>query len=142
VDVGGTGGTLAGNALSLAAMRTTLGEVLTDEAFERMTALGERFEAGVRDVIGAHELPWHVVRLGCRIEYLFRPDRARNGHEASQGQDAELDPFIHLYLLNRGVLMTPFHNMALMSPATTQDDVDRHSEVFAEAADRLVGGTT
>jgi glutamate-1-semialdehyde 2,1-aminomutase len=142
VDVGGTGGTLAGNALSLAAMRTTLGEVLTDEAFERMIALGERFEAGVRDVIGSHELPWHVVRLGCRVEYLFRPDRARNGHEASLGQDAELDPFIHLYLLNRGVLMTPFHNMALMSPATTQDDVDRHTEVFAEAADRLVGGTT
>jgi glutamate-1-semialdehyde 2,1-aminomutase len=138
-DVGGIGGTLAGNALSLAAMRATLGEVLTDEAFDRMIGLGERFEGGVRDVITTHELPWHVVRLGCRVEYLFRPDRARTGSEAAAGQDEELDPFIHLYLLNRGILMTPFHNMALMSPATTADDVDRHSEVFAQVADELVG---
>jgi glutamate-1-semialdehyde 2,1-aminomutase len=91
-------------------------------------------------VIERHELPWHVVRLGCRVEYLFRPDRARNGHEAFEGQDAELDPFIHLFLLNRGVLMTPFHNMALMSPATTAEDVDRHTEVFGEAAAALAGG--
>ncbi len=138
-DVGGIGGTLAGNALSLAAMRATLGEVLIDEAFERMIGLGERFEGGVQDVITAHELPWHVVRLGCRVEYLFRPDRARTGSEAAAGQDEELDPFIHLYLLNRGILMTPFHNMALMSPATTADDVDRHTEVFAQVADELVG---
>jgi glutamate-1-semialdehyde 2,1-aminomutase len=139
IDVGGTGGTLAGNALSLAAMRATLGEVLTDEAFEEMIRLGARFEDGVRDVIASRELPWHVVRLGCRVEYLFRPDAARNGHEAFLGQDAELDPFIHLFLLNRGILMTPFHNMALMSPATTEADVDRHTEVFGEAADALLG---
>ncbi len=139
VDVGGTGGTLAGNALSLAAMRTTLGEVLTDEAFERMIALGVRFEDGVRDVIGSRGLPWHVVRLGCRVEYLFRPDPARTGREASDGQDPELDPFIHLFLLNRGVLIAPFHNMALMSPATTEEDVDRHTEVFSAAVDALLG---
>jgi len=139
IDVGGTGGTLAGNALSLAAMRATLGDVMTDEAFEGMIELGERFEDGVRDVITSRELPWHVVRLGCRVEYLFRPEPARNGTEAFDGQDAELDPFIHLYLLNRGVLMTPFHNMALMSPATTAQDVDRHTEVFGQAADELLG---
>ncbi len=138
-DVGGVGGTLAGNALSLAAMRATLGEVMTDEAFERMIALGERFEEGVAGVIDERGLPWHVVRLGCRVEYLFRPDRARTGTEAAAGQDEELDPFIHLFLLNRGVLMTPFHNMALMSPATTAEDVDRHTEVFGEAVDELVG---
>jgi glutamate-1-semialdehyde 2,1-aminomutase len=138
-DVGGVGGTLAGNALSLAAMRATLGEVMTDEAFERMIALGERFEQGVAGVIDDRGLPWHVVRLGCRVEYLFRPDRARTGTEAAAGQDEELDPFIHLFLLNRGVLMTPFHNMALMSPATTAEDVDRHTEVFGEAVDELVG---
>jgi glutamate-1-semialdehyde 2,1-aminomutase len=138
-DVGGTGGTLAGNALSLAAMRATLGEVLTDEAFERMVGLGERFEQGVQEVIDTRELPFHVTRLGCRVEYLFRPERARNGSEAAAGQDGELDLFIHLYLLNRGILMTPFHNMALMSPATTAEDVDRHTEVFAQAADELVG---
>jgi glutamate-1-semialdehyde 2,1-aminomutase len=139
IDVGGTGGTLAGNALSLAAMRATLGEVLTEEAFDRMIELGVRFEDGVREVISSRRLPWHVVRLGCRVEYLFRADPARNGHEAFRGQDAALDPFIHLYLLNRGVLMTPFHNMALMSPATTADDVDAHSEVFGQAVDELLG---
>ena len=139
IDVGGTGGTLAGNALSLAAMRATLGHVLTDEAFARMIDVGARFEEGVRGVIDERELPWHVVRLGCRVEYLFRPDAARNGAEAFLGQDGELDPFIHLYLLNRGVLMTPFHNMALMSPSTTEEDVDRHTEVFASAADELLG---
>jgi glutamate-1-semialdehyde aminotransferase len=138
-DVGGVGGTLAGNALSLAAMRATLGEVMTDHAFDRMIGLGERFERGVQQVVESRELPWHVVRLGCRVEYLFRPDRARDGSEAAAGQDEELDPYIHLYLLNRGILMTPFHNMALMSPATTSDDVDRHSEVFAEMADELIG---
>jgi glutamate-1-semialdehyde 2,1-aminomutase len=138
-DVGGTGGTLAGNALSLAAMRATLGEVMTDEAFERMIELGERFEDGVRGVIDGAEAPWHVVRLGCRVEYLFRPEPARTGREAFEGQDAELDAFIHLCLLNRGVLITPFHNMALMSPATTSEDVDRHTEVFGEAVGRLLG---
>jgi glutamate-1-semialdehyde 2,1-aminomutase len=138
-DVGGVGGTLAGNALSLAAMRATLGRVMTDDAFDRMIELGERFERGVRDVIESRELPWHVVRLGCRVEYLFRPDVARNGAEAAAGQDDEVDPYIHLYLLNRGILMTPFHNMALMSPATTAEDIDRHTEVYAEMADELVG---
>jgi len=138
-DVGGTGGTLAGNALSLAAMRATLGEVLTDEAFVRMIGLGERFEDGVRSVIDSRALPWHVTRLGCRVEYLFRPDPARNGTEAAAGQDPELDGLIHLYLLNRGILMTPFHNMSLMSPATTAEDVDRHTEVFGQAADELAG---
>jgi glutamate-1-semialdehyde 2,1-aminomutase len=136
-DVGGIGGTVAGNVLSLAAARATLSEVLTDEAFERMIALGERFEAGVADVIERHGLPWHVTRLGCRVEYLFRPERPRNGTEAAAGGNALLDRLIHLYALNRGVLLTPFHNMALMSPATTEADVDRHTEVFDEAATEL-----
>ena len=138
-DVGGIGGTLAGNALSLAAMRATLGHVMTDEAFERMIGLGERFELGVQQVIESAGLPFHVTRLGCRVEYLFRPDRARTGAEAAAGQDDELDPFIHLFMLNRGILITPFHNMALMSPATTAEDVDRHTELFAQAADELTG---
>ncbi len=136
-DVGGIGGTLAGNALSLAAMRVTLGDVMTDKAFDGMVALGERFEHGVRSVIESRALPWHVVRLGCRVEYLFRPAVARNGTEAAAGQDELLDPYIHLYLLNRGILMTPFHNMALMSPATTAGDVDRHTELFDEMAGEL-----
>ena len=138
-DAGGVGGTLAGNALSLAAMRATLGEVLTDDAFVRMEELAIRFADGVEDVIASHELPWHMVRLGCRAEYLFRPDAARNGVEAAAGQDDELDGYIHLFMLNRGVLLTPFHNMALMSPATAAEDVDRHTAVFAEAAGELTG---
>jgi glutamate-1-semialdehyde 2,1-aminomutase len=136
-DVGGIGGTVAANVLSLAATRATLAEVLTDEAFERMIGLGERFEAGVVDGIERHGLPWHVTRLGCRVEYLFRPERPRTGSDAAAGADAELDRFIHLYALNRGILLTPFHNMALMSPATTEADVDLHTEVFAEAAAEL-----
>jgi glutamate-1-semialdehyde 2,1-aminomutase len=138
-DVGGVGGTLAANVLSLAAMRATLSEVLTDEAFAGMIALGERFEAGVAEVIERYELPWHVTRLGCRVEYLFRAERARTGAEAAAGGDPLLDRFVHLYALNRGILLTPFHNMALMSPATTEADVDLHSSVFEQAAQDLAG---
>ena len=137
-DVGGIGGTLAGNALSIAAMRATLEGVLTEEAYAAMIPLAERFVGGVEQVIARHEVPWHVTRLGCRAEYQFRPDPPRNGGEAAAGTDPELDAFMHLYTLNRGVLMTPFHNMALMSPATSADDVDRHTEVFASAVGELL----
>ena len=136
-DVGGIGGTVAANVLSLAAMRATLGEVLTDDAFARMIALGERFEAGVAEAIERHGLSWHVTRLGCRVEYLFRRERPRTGSEAAAAGDPELDRLVHLYALNRGILLTPFHNMALMSPATTEADVDLHTSVFDEAAREL-----
>jgi glutamate-1-semialdehyde 2,1-aminomutase len=136
-DVGGVGGTLAANVLSLAAVRATLEHVLTDGAFAHMVELGERFERGVQEAIESSRLPWHVTRLGARVEYLFRPERPRTGSEAAAGGDHLLDRLIHLYMLNRGVLMTPFHNMALMSPATSEADVDRHTEVFAEAAREL-----
>jgi glutamate-1-semialdehyde 2,1-aminomutase len=138
-DVGGVGGTLAANALSLAAMRATLAEVLTDAAFEHMIALGERFEAGVREVIETHGLPWQVSRIGCRVEYLFRPDPPRTGSDAADGADPLLDRLAHLWALNRGILLTPFHNMALMCPATTEADVDRHTHVFGELASALTG---
>jgi glutamate-1-semialdehyde 2,1-aminomutase len=138
-DIGGIGGTLAANVLSLAAMRATLSEVLTEPAFEGMIELGERFEAGVRQVIDEHGLPWHVTRLGCRVEYLFHPERARTGAQAAAAGDAALDRFIHLYALNRGILLTPFHNMALMSPATGAEDVDRHTEMLDAAARELAG---
>lgn len=137
-DTGGIGGTLAANALSLAAMRATLEHVLTEGAYERMIALAERLEWGVKGVIAKHKLPWHVTRVGCRVEYLFRPNPAKNGSEALAGQDPDLDPFIHLYMLNRGILLTPFHNMALMSPATLEEHVDRHTEVFTQAVKELI----
>jgi glutamate-1-semialdehyde 2,1-aminomutase len=133
VDVGGVGGTLAANALSLAAMRATLSEVLTHEAFDRMIPLAERWTEGVEAGIEEAGLPWHVTRLGCRAEYLFGPDRPRNGREAHAAGNVELERYMHLHALNRGILLTPFHNMALMSPATTEADVDRHTEVFREA---------
>jgi glutamate-1-semialdehyde 2,1-aminomutase len=138
-DVGGIGGTLAGNALSLAAMRVTLERVLTEEAYARTITLARRFTDGVERVIAEHGAPWHVTRLGCRAEYLFRPDRPRNGGEAAAGRDGELEALVHLYLLNREILMTPFHNMALMSPATTEADVDAHTEAFDAFAGEVLG---
>jgi glutamate-1-semialdehyde 2,1-aminomutase len=141
VDVGGVGGTLAGNALSLAAARATLGEVLTAQAFEGMTALCERFVAGVREVIAAHGVPWSIVPLGARAELCFAPDPPRTGGASAALHDGPLEDGLHLFLPNRGVLITPFHNMALMCPATTEADVDRHTEVFAEAVAALAGAT-
>ena len=138
-DVGGIGGTLAGNALSLAAIRATLTQVLTDEAFARMIPLAQRFEAGVNDVLAAHAVPWHVTRLGARAEYHFVAQPPRNGSALHDAADPELERFLHLWAMNRGVLMTPFHNMALMSPSTTEADVDRHTEVFAAAIEALFG---
>jgi len=132
-DVGGIGGTLAGNALSLAAIRATLTDVLTEEAFERMIPLAERFEDGVNGVLRAHDVPWHVTRLGARAEYHFLAQRPRNGTDLHDAADPALERFLHLWAMNRGVLMTPFHNMALMSPATIEADVDRHTAVFEAA---------
>jgi glutamate-1-semialdehyde 2,1-aminomutase len=137
--VGGVGGTLAGNALSLAAMRATLEHVLTDDVFEGMIALGARWTDGVTAVIEAHDLPWQVQRLGARAEYWFCPTPPRNGGEAAAASDKQLSRFTHMYALNRGILLTPFHNMALMSPATTEADVDAHTSVFDEMATELVG---
>ena len=136
-DIGGIGGTLAGYALSTAAIRATLGEVLTDDAFDRMIPLAERWEAGVADVIGRHGAPWHVTRLGARAEYHFVARPPRTGGEQAAHLDPDLERFLHLWAMNRGVLMTPFHNMALMSPATTAGDVDRHTQVFDEAVGAL-----
>lgn len=136
-DVGGLGGTLAGNALSLAAMKATLQHVLTDEFYARAIQLQERFTAGVETVIKEFELPWIVKRLGNRSEYWFRPTPPRNGGEAFAAIDHELDRYMHLFTLNRGILMTPFHNMALISPEIKPDDVDYHTKVFREAVQSL-----
>ncbi|GAA3231079.1 transaminase [Actinocorallia longicatena] len=137
VDMGGVGGTLAGNALSVAAMRATLEEVLTDEAFARMHALAARFADGVQDVITRYALPWSITTLGARAEYRFTPSPPRTGGESHAASDPALDDYLHLYLANRGILLTPFHNMALMCPATTEADVDLHHEIFEAAAAEL-----
>lgn len=136
-DVGGIGGTLAGNALSIAAMKATLEHVLTPAFYEKAIALQEKFTAGVESVIAEFNLPWIVKRLGNRSEYWFRPRPPRNGGEAAAAIDHELDRYMHLYMLNRGILMTPFHNMALISPETSAADVDYHTQVFREAVKSL-----
>ena len=137
-DTGGIGGTLAGNALSLAAMRATLDKVLTAPAFERMIPMATRWKAGVEKAIKDFGVPWHVTQLGCRAEYLFAAQEPRNGTEAHDAMDFELERYLHLYAMNRGVLLTPFHNMALMCPATAPDDIDHHTKVFRDGVRALV----
>ncbi|MFJ8548911.1 transaminase [Streptomyces sp. NPDC093676] len=139
VDMGGVGGTLAGNALSVAATRATLEHVLTDQAFAAMDELSRRFEAGVRAGIERWNLPWSVSRLGARSEYRFAYPAPRTGTESAAASDTDLEDYLHLYLANRGLLLTPFHNMALMCPATTDKDVDTHTEVFGAALSELFG---
>ncbi len=138
IDTGGVGGTLAGNALSLAAMRATLTEVLTEAAYARMIPLADRWADGVEDVIREYALSWHVNRLGARAEYTFTPRAPRTGREAADAGDFELEQYLHLYLLNEGFLLTPFHNMALISPATTAADVDAHTKAFRNMCRELV----
>ena len=140
-DTGGIGGTLAGNALSLAAVRATLEHVLTPGLYERTIPLAQRFTEGVESVIARHRLPWIVKQLGCRAEYWFRPEPPRNGGEAVAAVDSELDQYMHLCALNRGILMTPFHNMALIAPDTSEADIDRHTLAFAESVEQLIGDT-
>jgi glutamate-1-semialdehyde 2,1-aminomutase len=137
----GVGGTLSGNALAVAAMRTNLEKVMTEEAYDRMITLAERLANGIKEVLESRGLPWHVIRLGARVEYgySFQPQPPRNGSEAQAGEDLELDRLMHLMALNRGILLTPFHYMALVSPETTENDVDRYNEVFAECVDLLIG---
>jgi glutamate-1-semialdehyde 2,1-aminomutase len=138
IDVAGVGGTLTGSALALAAIRATLSTALREEDFAVAVPLAERFTAGVAGAIEGHGLPWHVQRLGCRAEYWFCPPPP-DGAAAAAAVDEELEAFLHLWCLNRGVLLTPFHNMALFCPAHTEADVERHTEVFSEALDALAG---
>jgi glutamate-1-semialdehyde aminotransferase len=136
-DVGGVGGTLAGNALSLAATRAALTEVLTAGAFEHATAVATRLREGIESVIASSGLPWHVLQLGTRVEYRFPPTPPRNGSESHLIDEPLLERYLHLHALNRGVLITPFHNMLLACPATELADADRHTEVFAEAVEQI-----
>ena len=138
IDTGGIGGTLAGNALSLAAMKATLTEVLTEANFKKMIALGNRWCDGVDSAIKEFGLPWHCSRLGARGEYLFQGSAPKTGREAANAGDFELEQYIHLRLLNDGFLLTPFHNMALMSPDTTEADVDAHTAAFRAMCQELV----
>ena len=137
VDVSGVGGTLTGNALAVAAVRATLSSALRDEDFAYMIPLATAWTDGVQATIDRHDLTWHVQQLGGRAEYWFCPP-PRDGAAAAAAVDDQLDAFMHLWAVNRGILLTPFHNMALMSPHHSAADVDAHTEVFATAVEALV----
>jgi len=138
IDTGGIGGTLAGNALSLAAMRATLTQVLTQENFDHMIDLGTRWSDGVDGAIKEFDLPWTCNRLGARGEYMFGKTAPITGADANNAGDFELEQYIHLRMLNDGFLITPFHNMALMCPETTEADVDAHTKAFRAMCAELV----
>ena len=138
IDTGGIGGTLAANALSLAAMRATLTKVLTKESFDRMIKLGDRWADGVEKVIAKFDLPWTVNRLGARAEYMFSTITPKNGRQAADAGDFELEQYIHLRMLNDGFLITPFHNMALISPDTSENDIDSHTIAFEKMCSELI----
>ncbi|NCW72748.1 MAG: aminotransferase class III-fold pyridoxal phosphate-dependent enzyme [Actinobacteria bacterium] len=138
IDTGGIGGTLAGNALSLASMRATLGEVLTQKNFDHMIKLGTRWSDGVDAVIKECDLPWTCNRLGARAEYMFGKTAPVTGADANKAADFELEQYIHLRMLNDGFLITPFHNMALMCPDTSEADVDAHTKAFRAMCQELV----
>jgi glutamate-1-semialdehyde 2,1-aminomutase len=138
VDVSGIGGTLAGNALSVAAIKATLSSALREHDYEIAIPLAERWTDGVASVIAEHALPWTVQRLGCRGEYWFC-DPPRNGAQAAAAVDPQLEAWFHLYMMNHGILLTPFHNMALMSSSHVAADVDRHTQIFADAVERILG---
>ncbi|WP_138315610.1 transaminase [Rhodoluna limnophila] len=139
VDMGGVGGTLAGNPLQVAAMRATLEHVLTEDNFKYMIDLATVFTDGVDELFTRYNLPWSINQLGARAEYRFAKPYPKNGTDAYESADAELEDFLHLYLVNRGILLTPFHNMALMCPTTTLADVEKHNAVFEDAIKELVG---
>ncbi len=137
IDVGGVGGTLAGNAVSLVGIRATLSEVLTTDAFDGMIARASEWTVGVQGVLDEFDVPWQVTQLGARSEYSFRASAPHDGAQAAAADDFELQQYLHLHALNRGILITPFHNMALMCPETTAADVERHTLAFREAVHGL-----
>lgn len=137
VDVSGIGGTLSGSALAMSAMRATLSHSLLPEQFKYTIPLATRWATGVTDACKTHDLKWHVQQLGCRVEYWFCPPPS-NGADAAAAVDPDLENFLHLFALNRGVLLTPFHNMALISAYHSTADVDLHTEAFSASLCAIV----
>ena len=128
----GVGTTLSANMFAMAAMRANLERVMTEDAYQHMFTLAAQLADGLRNVIARHRLPWCVTQVGARTEFQFSAQPPRNGSEAASGLDSALEQVIHLYLLNRGLLITPFHNMLLACPQTTPDDVARLLAAFED----------
>ncbi|RWN61818.1 aspartate aminotransferase family protein [Mesorhizobium sp.] len=133
----GMGTTLSANPLQFAAMRATLEEVMTDENYSHMDHLARRLDAGLTAVIDRYRLPWHVARVGARVEFICAPGPLRNGGEAEAAHAPALEAAVHVALVNRGVLIAPFHNMMLISPATSAAQVNRLITAFGAVAARL-----
>lgn len=133
----GMGTTLSANPLQFAAMRATLEEVMTQENYAHMARLAARLDAGLAAVIDRFSLPWHVARVGARVEFICAPGPLKNGGEAEAAHASELEAAIHVALVNRGALIAPFHNMMLVSPATKARQVDRLAAAFADVAAKL-----
>lgn len=136
-DPMGVGGTLSGNIFAIAAMRATLQDVATPEAFERMFAGQERLSDGLEATLREHDIPWSITRSGARCEMQFMPTLPKNGSEAKAHFDWDLIYYTHLYLSNRGLLITPFHNMMLIPPMATDADIDRLVKVWADCMKEL-----
>ncbi|RYY91063.1 MAG: aminotransferase class III-fold pyridoxal phosphate-dependent enzyme [Comamonadaceae bacterium] len=134
----GFGGTLAGSALQVAAVRVVLAEVLTDAAFARMIVLAEDLAPRARQIIASHGLPWYVEQVGARVETMYAPNAPRNAADVRRGRDGVLESLLHVYFMNRGVLITPFHSMLLMCPATEASDTDRYLAVLEAFCAELV----
>ena len=137
----GIGTTLSANALALAAMRACLTEVMTPQAYAHMLPLAEQLAKQLREVIALSGLDWHVTHIGARGEFICGATAAHNGTQARAAMQGSLEHALHLYLINRGVLIAPFHNMTLVSPATTQSQVDRLADVLDQCLKTLTGRT-
>jgi glutamate-1-semialdehyde 2,1-aminomutase len=134
----GLGTTLSANPMQFAAMRACLSEVMTKGNYAHMEKLADVLERGLSKIIAKRGLPWHAVRVGARVEFICAPGPLRNGAEAEAAHRPELERCIHLMLLNRGSLIAPFHNMMLISPATSRKQVERLIKNFAKVTKRLI----
>jgi len=135
----GIGTTLSANALAITAMHAMIGKVITHDAYAHMLALARRLVKGLEGMIAAHKLPWHVANVGARVEFVCAEKPSTNGSEARAAMQPKLEAAIHLYLANRGILLAPFHNMMLLSPATQEGQVDRLVAELANAVGELLG---
>jgi glutamate-1-semialdehyde aminotransferase len=145
----GFGGTLSGNAAAMAGIRAALTTVLTKETFGKMIPLAERMETGIAKIITDYGLDWYVARIGCRVEFRFLPQPPKNGSQTLQdaeynatdllneGLSGPLESLVHVHCANRGILLTPVHEMALVGPTTTEEDVDRYVRVLRELVEEL-----
>lgn len=131
----GIGGTLAGNALTLATMRAVLEHILTEDNYARMIGNAERLAGAARESIETNGLPWHVTQIGARAEIMFSPEPPRNGADVIATRRGDLETLLHAFYMNEGILVTPFHTMFLMCPATTAEQVDHHTDVFGRFID-------